>query len=433
MSFIDQEIKVKAICFIDKLAEYTKNNNNILNTNIDLESKPDRILLNSSQIKELKELINKAKKQKDESDKLDIISKKITMGKLKYDPSTDSFSLKNTIIEKIYSPNRSTEFREIFNLSEKEYKKITANGLNNKNYAKIKANTFAKKISGLDHINTPVNNLINSNNKIASTISLPVFLDFMIGKTDKNYFIEVVNKFSNIKYNTDSQQNFLVYHDLSLIAYFSEDNILDSMEFSETFQGMTSKGLQMKDAISKVLKLYPKTIYDSDSKVKWNGMEITYFSSLVNSLTIYNNVETMIFKKNLAINKFLVYTEGQLLGIIIDGTTTSLIIGANSKDYVINFMQEYSQIKEINPKAKKIFYPDAGIIFYFDENEILTGIDFKSNFRGQTVKELKMGDNLDKVYNLYPNLKTNIDFVEGRKMKIFYENNIVTTITCHLK
>lgn len=434
MPVAEQNIKVKANIFVEKLSEYVEINNKSskkIITKSDTIRKSHRVLLNPEQIKEIKELIllesqKKKNESKEQIPEQDILIPDVAINKLKYNPESNSFSLSDSMIERLTPKKQSIEVRGLEGFSNKDFQKITDKGIKNE-YTKIKADSFVKRISNIDSL--PEKSVNVSENIKTNLLVSSVLLDFVIGRTLKHEFIDVMNSFSNIKYTKNSNQNFLVYHDLSLIAYFDEQDKLEELEFTEKFTGVTQKGLRIGDSVSKTVKLYGNPIFSHDDSIHWKNFKLTHNDSIVSTFTITGNFETVLFEKNIMIKDFSVYTDGLLLGLIINNSTKSIILNGNDKNYVIKFMEDFSHVKTINKNNNIISYPDTGITFHFDTNKLLYAIELKKNFTGQTIKGLKIGDKVDKALKLYgESLENNKEYLSYKRMKIYHNNDFITSI-----
>lgn len=102
------------------------------------------------------------------------------------------------------------------------------------------------------------------------------------------------------------------------------------------------------------------------------------------------------------VSKFKIYTERLLMGIIIENTRKSVIVGGNNKKDFINFMKDYSIANhDIDTLQSTLNYEDVSIKAEFNDKSILKSIEFTDKFVGSTIKDLKIGDVIEKAINLY--------------------------------
>ncbi|MFN4149472.1 MAG: hypothetical protein ACK4IX_00880 [Candidatus Sericytochromatia bacterium] len=128
------------------------------------------------------------------------------------------------------------------------------------------------------------------------------------------------------------------------------------------------------------------------------------------------------------VNKFRIYTERLMMGIIIENTRKSIIVGGNTKSDFIDFMKEYTIANyDKNIVQSTLNYDDISIKAEFDDKSILKSIEFSDKFIGSTIKDLKIGDILDKALHLYGEPKKQTDnMFSWDKFEVYFEENKIT-------
>lgn len=90
-------------------------------------------------------------------------------------------------------------------------------------------------------------------------------------------------------------------------------------------------------------------------------------------------------------------------------TVIGLTLNKSTKNDVINEMKSLSKIDYNNNFQEAIFYyTDAGVTFFFDENNIVSEMEFDAKYKRNTSKGLKIGDTLERAVELYgdPRMKS---------------------------
>ena len=86
-----------------------------------------------------------------------------------------------------------------------------------------------------------------------------------------------------------------------------------------------------------------------------------------------------------------------------------IFVKVSTRQNVLNTLRTLSKIiYEENSQEPIFYYNDLGISFYFDENDVVSEIEFDSKYRKQTTKGLKIGDSIDKAIEIYgkPRMKS---------------------------
>lgn len=452
MAVSKQNVKIKADIFASKLAEYivkhTKNNKSFLFINNSDNIKNHRILLTKSETSEILELIKeekkniKLKKNTLKEDIFNTLNNKIAdtlsnksfiitqSGKLNLNQDKQVFKLSETMIQEL-SPTRQAVEVKGASTYNKEIKQ---------DFVKMKALTFISKISTkispkakkLNSFLVEENNLEQEQEQIKSEKDKYVLWGLKIGETTKKEALEILKKYSKEKTDYYKNKDFIIYSDLSITIHFDENNILKELELNEFFNGETEQGLKIGNSIEKAIKMYGQPLESDDKSIAWKNFKVSYISGKIFSINIFNNEMRFVFEKNKTTEKFIVYTQGFLLGIIIAESTKSVIINGNNRKYVVNFMKDYSNIKVINNLSNYISYDDIGIKFTFDENNIVSEIEFTEEFIGKTVNELKIGDSLDKAIEIYGHPHSSIqNKLSWGKMTALIQDYIIKGITVH--
>jgi hypothetical protein len=94
---------------------------------------------------------------------------------------------------------------------------------------------------------------------------------------------------------------------------------------------------------------------------------------------------------------------------IENSTLTGLTLNKSTKTDVINEMKSMSKIDYNNNFQEAIFYyTDAGISFFFDENNVISEVEIDSKYKKTTTMGLKIGDPLERAIELYgtPRMKS---------------------------
>lgn len=143
------------------------------------------------------------------------------------------------------------------------------------------------------------------------------------------------------------------------------------------------------------------------------------------------NLSVKLYDNTNPVSRFNIYTDDILLGIIIDGTSKSLIVGGNDKKHVVRFMKEFSKEKfEYTNNIESFDYKDIFIKVYFDSKNIVKSLEFSNGFAGSTVNGLKIGDSSEKALKLYGKpIKESSQILSYHKMKLLIKDKKIVSIT----
>jgi len=122
--------------------------------------------------------------------------------------------------------------------------------------------------------------------------------------------------------------------------------------------------------------------------------------------------------------KFDIYEAGMYLGIII---------GKTDRKKTIEILDEFSDYKfPADHSIKTYFYEDLSLEVSFDDNDLVKEIALGSNFKGQTSKALRIGDNTETVIKIYgePKIKQDDSFSWGN-FTLYFEDGLVSKIKIH--
>lgn len=113
-----------------------------------------------------------------------------------------------------------------------------------------------------------------------------MFLGIVLGSSDKSRVLEIMGKHSDIKYDSSTTENILDFEDLSIIAYFDDENIINQLEFGKNFRGNTSKGLKIGDTLEKATELYGNPMMKSPKGAVWKGLKVFFTNGEISSIKI---------------------------------------------------------------------------------------------------------------------------------------------------
>ncbi len=475
MSVKDDILKNKTDFVLLKLNEYIKIHTDKLKIDkkiIELQKKDPRvkshrILISKSEVLKVKELIIEEKRKRKISTIRErfktTIKEDLTKSSFDYTKKTEIFNLSQSMIESIKLPKQAIEIKGIVKSNsdiKQEFVKMTANTFISRisEAQKIDPNAVIKKYTTLEKnirlssLDIDRKNIVNTSKqsrtktihtKITETSpnlshelknilmvkpEKGVIWGIKINITTKKEVVEIMSKYSNTKID-DNKKDFIIFTDLSLTIYFNKNQIVKEIEINESFNGKTQEGLKISDSCDKAIKLYGQPAIADNKLMSWENIKIFFQANKIFSMIIYSNKINIVFDKNLLVKDFVVYTQGMLLGIIIASSTRSVIVGGNNRNYVINFMKDFSNFKIKNNSQSYIYYDDVDIKYHFDENDTLNAIDMGENFLGKTLNGLKTGDTINKALKLYGSpIAHSGNLLSWNKMKIFYENNIITMI-----
>lgn len=110
------------------------------------------------------------------------------------------------------------------------------------------------------------------------------------------------------------------------------------------------------------------------------------------------------------LEKALHDTGSDSLDINIDASCVlGLFVNISKKDEVIERLKSISKVNYDNNIQESIFYyTDIGVTFFFNEENLLTEVEFTEKYREKTTKGLKIGDQMEKAIELYglPRMKS---------------------------
>ena len=456
MSVITKNTRIKTDVISSKISEYLnkhkkklKKDNNLFELRKkDKRVKDHRIVFSKSELAEINELILKEKAKQ-------IIRKVYFEG---IPETQETFNLSNTMNEAIKSPRQFTEIKasSIFGKDIKpDFVKMRANTF----ISKIKSNSQITETSINDEASRRLSNLnldiirksfsknkvnekviknkdVDSEIKINYKKQLDIILnkgivwDIKINETSRENVIKIMQSYSTVKAEKFINSDFIIYSDVSITVLFDKNQLVKEVELNEEFKGISQEGLKIGDTCDKAIKLYGSPKADDGRFLIWNDFKIFYWNNKINSIIALTNKLNFIFEKNSLTKDFIVYTQGALLGIIIEGSTKSVIVGGNNKSYVINFMKDYSNTKvKSELLGKYLYYEDVSLEFSFDEKDILDSIEMGKNFKGKTLNDIKIDDLITKAIKIYGKpLVIEKDFLGWDKLKLFCENNSISKI-----
>ena len=331
----------------------------------------------------------------------------------------------NTFISKIKSNSQISEI----SINEDETRRLSNLNLDiiRKSFSKNKVNE--KVIKNKDkYIDKEIK--INYKKQLDIVLNKGVIWNIKISETSREDVIKIMKNYSTIKAEKFANSDFIIYSDVSITVLFDKKQIVKEIELNEEFKGISQEGLKIGDSCDKAVKLYGSPKADDGRFLIWQDFKLFYWNNKINSIIALTNKLNFIFEKNSLTKDFIVYTQGALLGLIIEGSTKSIIVGGNNKSYVINFMKDYSNTKVKSDLLDNyLFYEDVSLEFYFDEKDILYSIEMGKNFKGRTLNDIKIDDLITKAIKIYGKpLVIEKDFLGWDKLKLFCENNNVSKI-----
>lgn len=471
MTVSKQNVKVKADIFASKLADYVINHTKT-NKNLDLDYndssyKKHRILLTKIETLEISELIAQEKRNK--ALKVDTLKEKIintlntklyntqsgrtNTNSNKSDIITNSSKIKTlsekkplitnssqSSIQTQNEKNKIIQEKPIFELSNTMVQELSTpprqsvevKGASNPNkeikqdFVKMKALTFISKITNKISSKKEYKLAIDNVNEEKEPDN--ILWNLKIGETNKKDTLDILKKYSKEKTEFYKDKDSISYSDISITVYFNKKNILSKIDFNEYFNGETLEGLKIGDTIEKAMKLYGKPISYDKKIIKWKNFSISCLLDKIFSISVLDNSLKFKFSKTNT-EKFVIYTHGFLLGIILQNSTKSVIVDANDRKYVINFMKDYSNIKQFDNKLNYIDYDDIGIKLFFNEKDVLSEIEVSSPFKGKTINELRLGDSVEKAISIYGHPQSSdANHLMWGKLKALVKDYIITSI-----
>lgn len=268
------------------------------------------------------------------------------------------------------------------------------------------------------------------------------FLSFKIGTDTRSEIIQLIKPYSKMRFNHNCKDDSLNFEDISVIFHFDKIGFLTELEFMSGFKYSTEKGLKIGDTIEKAEEIYGKPAYFEGHKYTWSGLEVVsngfYITNIKTAGPEGYSKQVIPQEKpetpsepipESPVAKFNVYTEGMLLGIIVANSTKSIIVNANKKNFVIDFMLEFSRKNfSRGVRGNVLDFDDISIKAIFDDSETLKCLEFGPGFAGHTIKGLKIGDSVDRAKKLYgePDIEKE-NSIRWDKLKVYIENNIITS------
>ncbi|MBC7475565.1 MAG: response regulator [Candidatus Sericytochromatia bacterium] len=113
------------------------------------------------------------------------------------------------------------------------------------------------------------------------------FAGIIIGKSIKSDVIKNMVQFNMAHNIVKSMENSLVYDEITLNITFSEDNIVEEINFGSLFKGTTKKGLKVGDKIDKAIEMYGEPRFGSEEYAVWEKLSVfSKSNSIINSLNL---------------------------------------------------------------------------------------------------------------------------------------------------
>lgn len=112
-----------------------------------------------------------------------------------------------------------------------------------------------------------------------------------------------------------------------------------------------------------------------------------------------------------------------------NGTFLGITVGTSGKADVLRIMREFGS-KVFKPKdtlGKSYFFDELSLAILLDDNGLVKELTVGNSFKGQTSKGLRIGDSLEKLFEIYgkPQKITPISFEWGNFV-VFHKYNMVT-------
>jgi DNA-binding response OmpR family regulator len=107
-----------------------------------------------------------------------------------------------------------------------------------------------------------------------------VAMEIAIGRSDKNYVIETMKKYSNTDVTSQIRKNSLNYHDISVNIVFDERDVVEEIDFGVNYMGSTNCGVSIGDTIDKPIKVYGKPQLSTMRGYVWEN--IAFFADAFN-------------------------------------------------------------------------------------------------------------------------------------------------------
>lgn len=426
MAISIQNIKMTAETFVSKLKGYINKTlgsealptEKLITSDETIEKESDKRVYKHSipQTINIAESLNNKKYESLRKDIINTISNKIVLT----NPATGK------------SKSSSIKFKELLESVPRQAVEVSGVVSDNKtdsDFIKMKALAFVSKIGPKmsnknRFIDLSEEDILNPNS---------VLWGLKIGVSTKEEVLSSLNKYSYLKYDINTVSSFIEYVELNLTVFFDNKNILREIEVNNLFKGKINKFLKIGDPIDQAIKLLDSPIKIDEKIMSWNDISIFYSMGRISKIKIFTNNVNLEFENNISVEKFIVYTQGYLLGIILEGSTNkSIIINGNNKEYIINFMKDYSNIKLNETQDLTIDYEDIGIRFMFNDENTLIAIGLTDNFLGKTLAGLKIGDSVNKAIQIYgePQEKDE-NYLMWDNIQIIEQENIVKALVVH--
>jgi vacuolar-type H+-ATPase subunit E/Vma4 len=119
--------------------------------------------------------------------------------------------------------------------------------------------------------------------------------------------------------------------------------------------------------------------------------------------------------------KLTIYESGVALGMVLNNS---------DKQTVVNIMKEHSRVSfEPNSSDLIFFYSDISLTVFFNDNNVVSELQFGDFYKGSTARGLKIGDHIEKAIEIYgaPRMKTPKGAI-WKNFGVFCNNDHVCTI-----
>lgn len=302
-----------------------------------------------------------------------------------------------------------------------------------------------------------------------------VALELVIGKSTKSEVIQIMTKYSKVDSSLQRDFQIIFYDDLSLMMIFDESEILEEINFGETYKGQTSLGVSIGDKLEKAIEIYGRPKTCTIKGAVWDNIAFFSQSSQVissirlrNSLffdnrkidrnvltareikliekpkekvieieptapkkttakkSVNNSEEKTTDKKAIKKSERKKIISKNIKEQIIndDGSFIGIKIGETDKDKALEIISTYSKVPEFNIKSNSISIKEISFTVKLDKNNTVEQMEFGESFIAETEKGLKIGDNLEKAVEIYgePKFKS-LKSAIWNNIAVFCENS----------
>jgi hypothetical protein len=166
---------------------------------------------------------------------------------------------------------------------------------------KMKAENFIVKLPQNYHKNAKISSNLNSKeiliaenfkiyelNMLLGLFVLGTTDAIIIGGSNKSQVVNIMKKYSTVKYDYYCPDSVFKYDDISVNIYFNDEDTVSVLEFENDFKGSTNHGLKIGDTVKKALGIYGQPNINTSKTLSWNCFTAYCENSIITFMRIKN-------------------------------------------------------------------------------------------------------------------------------------------------